>query len=215
VESRLILTASFGTALWIILPLRNSFPPRWLEECVFAVGFYEVAVIERIKIVGVYVKSLAFGAGASWAVPSRDPSQRFVALMTFGLRCCYAEVSHGLEVMKGLRLALCVLPLLSGGVAFADSISSSTVRLQVGQSIRAADASLLASGWLPQPDQTIEGPEQDNPSGPALPALSACSGTGVGFCRYDYARDRQRLSVVTVPSPSADVSGLVQRWWID
>jgi hypothetical protein len=134
--------------------------------------------------------------------------------MTFGLRCCYAEVSRGLEAMKGLRLALCVLPFLSGGVVFADSMSSSTVQLQIGQSIRAADASLLASGWLPKPDQTVEGLEPD-PSRPRLPALSACSGTGVGFCRYDYARDRQRLSVVTVPSPSSDVSGLVQRWWID
>jgi len=134
--------------------------------------------------------------------------------MTFGLRCCYAEVSRGLEAMKGLRLAVCVLPFLSGGVVFADSMSSSTVQLQIGQSIRAADASLLASGWLPKPNQTVEGLEPDS-SRPALPALSACSGTGVGFCRYDYARDRQRLSVVTVPSPSSDVSGLVQRWWID
>ena len=130
------------------------------------------------------------------------------------MRSCYAEVSHGLEVMKGLRLALCVLPFLSGGVVFADSMSSSMIQLQVGQSIRAADASLLASGWLPQPDQSMEGLEQDS-SEPALPALSSCSGTGVGFCRYDYARDRQRLSVVTVPSPSPDLSGLVQRWWID
>ena len=134
--------------------------------------------------------------------------------MTFGLRCCYAEVSRGSEAMKGLRLALCILPFLSGGVVFADSMSSSTVQLQIGQSIRAADASLLASGWLPKPDQSVEGLEPD-PSRPTLPALSACSGTGVGFCRYDYARDRQRLSVVTVPSFSSDVSGLVQRWWIE
>ena len=143
-----------------------------------------------------------------------DGSKRFVALMTFGLHRCYAEVSHGLEAMKGLRFALCVLPFLSVGVVFADSMSSTTVQLQVGQSIRAADASLLASGWLPQPDQSIEGPRRD-PSGSALPALSACSGTGVGFCRYDYAKDRQRLSVVTVPAASSDLSGLVQRWWID
>ena len=134
--------------------------------------------------------------------------------MTFGLRSCYAEVSHGFEAMKGLRLALCVLPFLSGGVVLADSIASSIIQLQVGQPIRSADASLLASGWLPHPDQSIEGLEQD-PSAPTLPALSSCSGTGVGFCRYDYARDRQRLSVVTVPAPSSDVSRLVQRWWIE
>ena len=134
--------------------------------------------------------------------------------MTLGLRSCYAEVSHGLEVMKGLRLALCVLPFLSSGVVLADPMSSSMIQLQIGQSIRAAGASLLSSGWLPQPDQSMEGLEQDS-SGLALPALSSCSGTGAGFCRYDYARDRQRLSVVTVPSPSSDLSGLVQRWWID
>ena len=134
--------------------------------------------------------------------------------MTFGLRSCYGEVSHGFEAMKGLRLALCVLPFLSGGVVLADSIASSMIQLQVGQPIRSADASLLASGWLPHPDQSIEGLEQD-PSAPTLPALSSCSGTGVGFSRYDYARDRQRLSVVTVPAPSSDASRLVQRWWIE
>jgi len=134
--------------------------------------------------------------------------------MTFALRCCYSEVSQGLEAMKGLRLALCVLPFLSGGAVFADSMFSSMIQLQVGQPIRAADASLLASGWLPKPDPAIEAIEQ-NSSGPTLPALSSCSGTGIGFCRYDYARDRQRLSVVTVPAPSSEVSGLVERWWIE
>ena len=44
----------------IILLLRNPVPPRRLEECVFVVCFYEVAVIELIKIVGVYVKSFFF-----------------------------------------------------------------------------------------------------------------------------------------------------------
>ena len=145
---------------------------------------------------------------------AKDGSHRFVALMTFGLRCCYAEGSHALEVMKGLRLALFVLPFLSGGVVYSDSISSSMIQLQVGQPIRAADASLLASGWLPHPDQSIGGFELDS-SGPTLSALSSCSGTGVGFCRYDYIRDLRRLSVVTVPSPSSDMSELVQRWWIE
>jgi hypothetical protein len=86
--------------------------------------------------------------------------------------------------------------------------------LEVGEAFRAADASLLASGWLPQPDQSIDGLELDS-SGPTLSALSSCSGTGVGFCRYDYTRDLRRLSVVTVPSPSSDMSELVQRWWIE
>ena len=125
-----------------------------------------------------------------------DGSQRFVALMTFGLRCCYAEVSHGLEAMKGLRLALCVLPFLSGGVVYADSISSSMIQLQVGQPIRAADASLLASGWLPKPDPAIEGLERDS-SGPTLPALSSCSGattmpvTDTGFRWSRFLHPRQ------------------------
>ncbi|MEJ6658768.1 MAG: hypothetical protein QNL17_08190 [Synechococcus sp. ChSW.bin.154] len=46
-------------------------------------------------------------------------------------------------------LGTLVLPFLSAGVVLADSISSSMIQLQVGQPIRAADASLLASGWLP------------------------------------------------------------------
>ncbi len=116
--------------------------------------------------------------------------------------------------MKGLRLALCVMPFLSGGAAIAESVASFSVQLRVGQTIRSADALLLASGWSPLPDQPPNAFERKL-SGVALPALSACSGTGKGFCRYNYARESKRLSVVTIPSPSAGEPGLVQRWWIE
>ena len=116
--------------------------------------------------------------------------------------------------MKGMRLALCMLPILSGHAVIAEPMSSASVQLQIGQSIQAADATLLASGWLPQPDQAPQFFEQVF-SQSTLPSLSSCSGTGVGFCRYNYFRDAQRLSVVTIPAPSPSAAGLVQRWWVD
>ena len=116
--------------------------------------------------------------------------------------------------MKGLRLALCVMPILSGSAAIADSIASSSVQLQVGQTMLSADALLMASGWSPHPDQPPNAFERKL-SGAALPALSACSGTGMGLCRYNYERDSKKLSVVTIPSTGEGESGLVQRWWIE
>ena len=51
-------------------------------------------------------------------------------------------------------------------------------------------------------------------SGLKLISLSSCSGTGVGFCRYDYRRGQQHLSIVTIPSdPGSTSVGLVERWW--
>lgn len=41
--------------------LWNALPPGWLEKCVFVVCFYQVAVIELIKVMGVNVKSPLFG----------------------------------------------------------------------------------------------------------------------------------------------------------
>jgi len=47
-------------------------------------------------------------------------------------------------------------------------------------------------------------------AGNRLTSLSGCSGTGAGFCRYDYRRGGQRLEVITVAGP--DGNGLVLRW---
>jgi len=86
-------------------------------------------------------------------------------------------------------------------------------KLSSRQTILEANCYLIANGWRPAPEKTPT-PEERRFASVALESLSACSGTGVGFCRFDYRRDLQRLSVVTVPSePGRPSVGLVDRWW--
>ena len=86
-------------------------------------------------------------------------------------------------------------------------------KLSARQTILEANRYLIANGWRPAPEKTPT-PEERRLSSVALESLSSCSGTGVGFCRFDYRRDLQRLSVVTVPSePGRPSVGRVDRWW--
>ena len=86
-------------------------------------------------------------------------------------------------------------------------------KLSARQTILEANRHLIANGWRPAPEKTPT-PEERRLSSVALESLSSCSGTGVGFCRFDYRRDLQRLSVVTVPSePGRPSVGRVIRWW--
>ena len=86
-------------------------------------------------------------------------------------------------------------------------------KLSARQTILEANRYLIANGWRPAPEKTPT-PEERRLSSVALESLSSCSGTGVGFCRFDYRRDLQRLSVVTVPSePGRPSVGRVERWW--
>ena len=86
-------------------------------------------------------------------------------------------------------------------------------KLSAKQTILEANRLLIASGWRPAPEK-MPTPEDRRLSSVALESLSSCSGTGVGFCRFDYHRDLQRLSVVTVPSkPGRPSVGRVDRWW--
>ncbi len=86
-------------------------------------------------------------------------------------------------------------------------------KLSTRQTILEANRHLIANGWRPAPEKTPT-PEERRLASVALESLSACSGTGVGFCRFDYRRDLQRLSVVTVPSePGHPSVGRVDRWW--
>ena len=86
-------------------------------------------------------------------------------------------------------------------------------KLSARQTILEANRLLIADGWRPAPEKTPT-PEERRLSSVALESLSTCSGTGVGFCRFDYRRDLQRLSVVTVPSePGRPSVGRVDRWW--
>lgn len=81
------------------------------------------------------------------------------------------------------------------------------------QTILEAHRTLLAAGWAPAPAQAPSLHERQW-SAVELTSLSTCSGTGVGYCRFDYRRDGQHLSVVTVPSkPGHPSVGRVQRWW--
>ena len=86
-------------------------------------------------------------------------------------------------------------------------------KLSARQTILEANRHLIADGWRPAPEKTPT-PEERRLSSVALESLSTCSGTGVGFCRFDYRRDLQRLSVVTVPSePGRPSVGRVDSWW--
>ena len=94
---------------------------------------------------------------------------------------------------------------------------SPPIPLQAQQPIQAADARLREQGWRPDPAQRLSAFEREL-AGNALPSLAACSGTGPGFCRYDYRRGPQRLLVITVPGPQARGGagdGRVLRWQLE
>ena len=85
--------------------------------------------------------------------------------------------------------------------------------LSDSQTIFEANRHLIANGWRPAPEKTPT-PEERRLASVPLESLSTCSATGAGFCRFDYRRDLQRLSVVTVPSePGRPSVGRVIRWW--
>ena len=104
--------------------------------------------------------------------------------------------------------ALLLSPLLISGV-----VAEPLFPLSPRQTILEADRHLVADGWQPSPEQTPSS-EERRLAAVDLKSLSACSGTGIGFCRFDYQRKSQRLSVVTVPSePGRPSIGRVERWW--
>ncbi|WP_244279590.1 hypothetical protein [Synechococcus sp. UW179A] len=86
--------------------------------------------------------------------------------------------------------------------------------LQAGQSILDVDQTLTSTGWNPAPEGQVRNFEQQL-AGNQLSSLASCSGTGVGYCRYDYQRSNKRLVVVTVPASQPDEAGRVARWWME
>ena len=107
------------------------------------------------------------------------------------------------------HFSLMLVALTSG----ASAVAGPELLLNQRQSILEAHRTLLAAGWSPAPAQ-VPSPRERIWSAVTLPSLSACSGTGAGFCRFDYQRQQQRLSVVTVPSnPGQPSVGRVERWW--
>ena len=111
----------------------------------------------------------------------------------------------------------CFLVLL--GIAFTNLMSAATAdtlspKLKAGQSILQADQTLTASGWQPAPEDQAQ-PSEYALAGNSLSSLASCSGTGVGFCRYDYRLNNQKLVVVTIPASHPDLAGRVYRWWME
>ena len=95
----------------------------------------------------------------------------------------------------------------------ASAAGSPLAFLQPDQSILEAHQQLIAAGWQPAPTQTPSERERQW-AAVTLSSLSSCSGSGAGFCRFDYQRQEKRLSVVTVPSkPGKPSIGRVNRWW--
>ncbi|QNJ06166.1 hypothetical protein SynMEDNS5_01445 [Synechococcus sp. MEDNS5] len=114
-----------------------------------------------------------------------------------------------------MPLKLVLASLILGGIAATSKADTSRVTLQSGQSIVQANASLTASGWRPAPERPVLNFEKTL-SGTDLRALASCSGTGSGFCRYDYQRDGQRLFVVTVADGAQpQKAGIVTQWWTE
>jgi len=64
---------------------------------------------------------------------------------------------------------------------------------------------------VPEQDERLSSGTEDKRRSSGVGVFS---GAGVGFCRFDYRRDLQRLSVVMVPSePGRSSVGRVDRWW--
>jgi len=92
------------------------------------------------------------------------------------------------------------------------ALQAEPVMLQTSQPIEAADGLLRSQGWMPDGDPDLDSFDREL-SGNGLSSLRSCSGTGAGFCRYDYRRGRDHLEVITVPSRDGD--GLVHHWQLD
>ena len=106
----------------------------------------------------------------------------------------------------------------AAGLALAQQRSGDALGLasllRVGEPIVAADQRLLQLGWQPAAAATADDLDQEL-SGSRLASLSACSGTGLGYCRFDYRRGRTRLAVITVPSAAGNHGGPQVLRWVD
>lgn len=108
----------------------------------------------------------------------------------------------------GLSAAVAALALTQSVRSGGDSAEAPA--LAANEPIAVVNARLLAAGWSPQPEQEPLPFERER-AGNNLASLSACSGTGMGFCRYDYQKGKQMLAVVTVPGRQGE--GVVHSWF--
>ena len=107
-----------------------------------------------------------------------------------------------------VALLLGLLAVLITGSQSA--LSADELSLLREEPIVQADQRLRGQGWKPDPSLKPD-PLDRHLAGNQLASLSACSGTGMGFCRYDYQRGDRSLAVVTVPGPKGD--GVVHSWF--
>jgi len=121
----------------------------------------------------------------------RDSLQAMVGRLVFGLSAAVAVMALTQAVRSG------------GDPAEAPALA-------VNEPIAVVNARLLVAGWSPQPEQEPLPFERER-AGNNLASLSACSGTGMGFCRYDYRRDHEQLAVVITPGAASD--GVVHSWF--
>lgn len=96
-----------------------------------------------------------------------------------------------------------------GLVVAGAALEAGQLPLKAHQPIATTDRLLRRQGWLPDGDPDAESFDREL-SGNDLRSLRSCSGTGAGFCRYDYRRGGDHLEVITVPSRDGD--GLVHHW---
>ena len=122
---------------------------------------------------------------------SGTASRRWCGPLVFGLSAAFAAIA----LTQAVR---------SGGD------SAGAPALAVNEPIAVVNAHLLAAGWSPRPEQEPLPFERER-AGNNLASLSSCSGTGLGFCRYDYQRGDRSLAVVTVPGSKGD--GVVHSWF--
>ena len=113
-------------------------------------------------------------------------------------------------VLRPIRwVALLAGAMLSGLGLIA---SAGPLPLAANQRIERVDVQLRRQGWQPHGDPLVESLDREL-AGSDLSSLRSCSGTGAGFCRYDYRRGRQHLQVITVPGRDGD--GLVHHWLLE
>ena len=107
-------------------------------------------------------------------------------------------------------LLILVSPLCAGVAAATPEPAPA---LEARQTTLAANRTWVKKGGQSAPKQP---PSPEDTRRPAVPvsSLSTCAGTGGGVCRFDYQKNHQRLSVVTVPShPGQPSVGRISRWW--
>lgn len=116
-------------------------------------------------------------------------SQRFERRIAWG----------AVVLLPGALAGLLGAALLTGSAPAGPSPPELAGLLQVGWPVLAADSHLRRLGWSPAPVRQPDALDRQL-AGNSLASLSDCSGTGLGFCRYDYRRAAVNLSVITLPA---------------